>query len=49
MVTQCDQILENYNYAIGEDLYFNSLGYYDIAMAWWEIAYSDLQYRMAYC
>jgi len=31
------------------DLYFNGLGYYDIAAAWYEIAYADIQYRFAYC
>jgi hypothetical protein len=49
MVTECDQILANYNYAINMDIYFNNLGYFDIAQAWWEIAYADLQYRFAYC
>jgi hypothetical protein len=49
LVTQCDQINANIDYAMNMDLYFNGLGYYDIAAAWYEIAYADIQYRFAYC
>jgi hypothetical protein len=49
MVTECDQMLANYQYANSMYLYFGGLGYYDIARAWSQISYEDYQYLFAYC